>query len=58
MRSGVENAVCMDSVLVNGRGAVECLQREDIDSLVDYGIAPMLKTNGLKLTNKGYDMNT
>jgi hypothetical protein len=56
VRSGVENAVCMDSVLVNGRGAVECLQREDIDALVDYGIAPMLKTNGLKLTNKGYDI--
>jgi FtsP/CotA-like multicopper oxidase with cupredoxin domain len=56
MASGVENAVCMDSVLVNGKGAVECLERADIDALVDYGIAPMLKTNGLKLTDKGYDL--
>jgi FtsP/CotA-like multicopper oxidase with cupredoxin domain len=53
--SGVESAVCMDSVLVNGRGAVECLPREEMDALVDPGIVPLMKANNLRLTDKGYD---
>jgi FtsP/CotA-like multicopper oxidase with cupredoxin domain len=53
MASGIESAVCMDSLLVNGRGVVECLSREDIDAAVDPGILPLLTQNGLKLTNKG-----
>ncbi|OAL06326.1 Cupredoxin [Phaeosphaeriaceae sp. SRC1lsM3a] len=51
--SGVETAICMDSLLVNGRGAVECLTREQIDANVDPEVAPILKSAGLQLTNKG-----
>jgi FtsP/CotA-like multicopper oxidase with cupredoxin domain len=53
LASGIESAVCMDSLLVNGRGVVECLAREDIDASVDPGILPLLTENGLQLTNKG-----
>ncbi|KAH7348022.1 multicopper oxidase-domain-containing protein [Pyrenochaeta sp. MPI-SDFR-AT-0127] len=51
--SGLESAICMDSLLVNGKGAVNCWSREDIDALTNPGIAPLLKANGLQLTNKG-----
>jgi FtsP/CotA-like multicopper oxidase with cupredoxin domain len=53
LKIGVESAACMDSVLVNGRGAAECLSREDIDKFIHPGIAPMMKARGLKLTDKG-----
>jgi FtsP/CotA-like multicopper oxidase with cupredoxin domain len=53
--SGVESAACMDSILVNGRGAAECLSRTDIDKFMHPGIAPMMKSRGLQLTDKGYD---
>lgn len=52
--SGIESAICMDSLLVNGKGAVECWPREEIDANVDPSITPILKSNGLKLTDKGY----
>ena len=52
--SGFESAICMDSLLINGKGAVECWPREEINSFVDPGIAPLLDSNGLKLTDKGY----
>lgn len=53
LKTGVESAACMDSVLVNGRGAAECLSREDIDKFIHPGIAPLMKAEGLKLTDKG-----
>jgi hypothetical protein len=55
LASGVENAICMDSILVNGRGSVECLPRETIDAYPDPGIEHILQPNNLKLTDKGYD---
>jgi hypothetical protein len=51
--SGIETSVCMDSLLMNGKGAVECLPREDIDALVDPSLVPLLKSHGLRLTDKG-----
>jgi FtsP/CotA-like multicopper oxidase with cupredoxin domain len=53
LASGIESAVCMDSLLVNGKGVVECLPREDIDGFVDPGLVPLLKSHGLRLTDKG-----
>jgi FtsP/CotA-like multicopper oxidase with cupredoxin domain len=54
LASGIQSAVCMDSLLVNGRGAVECLPREQIDASLDSNIASLLQSYGLRLTNKGY----
>jgi FtsP/CotA-like multicopper oxidase with cupredoxin domain len=54
LKSGVESAACMDSVLVNGRGAAECLSREDIKKFMHPGIAPLMKARGMQLTDKGY----
>ncbi|KAF2830304.1 hypothetical protein CC86DRAFT_378617 [Ophiobolus disseminans] len=51
--SGLESAICMDSLLVNGKGAVSCWSREEIDASVDQAIMPLLKDNNLLLTNKG-----
>ena len=51
--SGLESAICMDSLLVNGKGAVSCWSREDIDRFTNPGIAPLLEQNGLEMTNKG-----
>jgi FtsP/CotA-like multicopper oxidase with cupredoxin domain len=54
LASGVETAICMDSVLVNGKGAVECLSRDVLDAFQDPAIAHIMKPNNLTLTNKGY----
>ncbi|KAH7082931.1 multicopper oxidase-domain-containing protein [Paraphoma chrysanthemicola] len=51
--SGLESAICMDSLLVNGKGAVSCLPREEIEEFVDEGIAPLLKASNLTYTAKG-----
>ncbi|KAF1845017.1 multicopper oxidase [Cucurbitaria berberidis CBS 394.84] len=53
LASGLESAICMDSLLVNGKGSVDCWSREEIDAFTNPGIAPLLKANGLKFTNKG-----
>jgi FtsP/CotA-like multicopper oxidase with cupredoxin domain len=52
--SGFESAICMDSLLINGKGAVDCWAQEDIDGSVDQSILPLMNRNGLKLTKKGY----
>jgi FtsP/CotA-like multicopper oxidase with cupredoxin domain len=54
LASGIESAICMDSLLVNGKGAVKCLSREEIDAFVDPSIAPILEANNLSYTKKGY----
>jgi hypothetical protein len=54
LASGVETAICMDSVLVNGKGAVECLSRDVLDAFQAPDIAHIMKPNNLSLTNKGY----
>jgi hypothetical protein len=53
LQSGVENAICMDSILVNGKGSVECLPRDTIDAYPDPGIEHIMQPHNLKLTNKG-----
>lgn len=52
--SGIDTQNCMDSVLVNGKGAVDCWPRSQIDEFVSPAVAPLLTTSGLKLTDKGY----
>lgn len=53
LASGLESAVCMDSLLVNGKGAVDCWTREEITQFTNPGIAPLLQQNNLQMTNKG-----
>jgi hypothetical protein len=54
LASGLESAVCMDSLLVNGKGSVDCWPREEIDQFTNPGIGPVLEQNGLEMTDKGY----
>jgi FtsP/CotA-like multicopper oxidase with cupredoxin domain len=51
--SGIDTAECMDSLLVNGKGRVDCWPRAEIDAFVNPAIAPLLQANGLQLTDKG-----
>lgn len=50
--SGLE-AICMDSLLLNGKGAVDCWSREEINAFTGPGIKPILQQANLTLTNKG-----
>jgi FtsP/CotA-like multicopper oxidase with cupredoxin domain len=43
----------MDSLLVNGKGAVNCWSREEIARFTNPGIAPVLTQGNLELTDKG-----
>lgn len=43
----------MDSILVNGKGAVDCWSRADITQFTSPGIAPVLTLGNLELTDKG-----
>lgn len=43
----------MDSLLVNGKGAVDCWSREEIDQFTSPGIAFVLTQANLRLTDKG-----
>lgn len=54
LASGIESAICMDSLLVNGKGSVDCWSRKDIDAFTRPDIVPLLQANGLQLTDKGY----
>lgn len=51
--SNVQSAACMDSLLVNGKGAVNCWSRQEITASVNQDVAPILQANGLQLTDKG-----
>ncbi|KAF2626080.1 multicopper oxidase [Macroventuria anomochaeta] len=53
LASGLESAICMDSLLVNGKGAVDCWSREEITQFTNPGIAPVLTQGNLELTDKG-----
>ncbi|KAF1931350.1 multicopper oxidase [Didymella exigua CBS 183.55] len=53
LASGLESAICMDSLLVNGKGAVDCWSREEITKFTSPGIAPVLTLGGLEMTDKG-----
>ena len=54
LASGLESSICMDSLLVNGKGAVNCWSREEINQFTSPGIAPVLAQMNLELTDKGY----
>ncbi|KAJ4295274.1 hypothetical protein N0V90_007285 [Kalmusia sp. IMI 367209] len=51
--AGLESAVCVDSLLVNGKGAVDCWTREELNKYTSPGIAPLLQQNNLSMTDKG-----
>ncbi|KAL1594827.1 hypothetical protein SLS59_008640 [Nothophoma quercina] len=53
LASGLESAICMDSLLVNGKGAVDCWSRQEINQFTSPGIAPVLMQSNLELTDKG-----
>jgi hypothetical protein len=51
--SGIESSICMDSILTNGKGAVNCWSREDITKFTSPAFAPLLAQLNLTMTNKG-----
>ncbi|KAF1935929.1 hypothetical protein EJ02DRAFT_427971 [Clathrospora elynae] len=51
--SGFASSVCMDSLLVNGKGAVDCWSRKDIDALTSPDVVELFSVNGLQMTDKG-----
>ena len=51
--SGIESAICIDALLVNGKGAVNCWSREELTEYTSPAIAPLLEGAGLKMTDKG-----
>jgi FtsP/CotA-like multicopper oxidase with cupredoxin domain len=53
LASGLESAVCMDSLLINGKGAVDCWSREQLTRFTKPGIAPVLQRANLQMTDKG-----
>jgi FtsP/CotA-like multicopper oxidase with cupredoxin domain len=54
LASGLESASCMDSLLLNGKGAVDCWSRDEINKLTSPNLAPLLAQFNLQMTNKGY----
>ncbi|KAF2260557.1 hypothetical protein CC78DRAFT_584689 [Lojkania enalia] len=54
LATGLEAAICMDSLLINGKGAVNCWPREKINQYTSAVIAPILERNNLALTDKGW----
>jgi hypothetical protein len=50
MESGVDY-ICTDSVLINGMGQENCLPQDEINSLANPALGPLL--NGTTLTPKG-----
>ncbi|KAL1594398.1 hypothetical protein SLS60_010158 [Paraconiothyrium brasiliense] len=55
--AGLESAVCVDSILVNGKGAVDCWSREDLTKYTSPAIVPVLQQANLSMTDKGPDTN-
>jgi len=48
--SGIDY-ICVDSILINGKGQENCLSQDEINSLTNPALAPIL--NGTTLTPKG-----
>ncbi|KAF2689829.1 multicopper oxidase [Lentithecium fluviatile CBS 122367] len=53
LASGLESAICMDALLVNGKGAVDCWPREQITQFTNPGLVPLFQENNLQMTDKG-----
>ncbi|KAF2110621.1 multicopper oxidase-domain-containing protein [Lophiotrema nucula] len=51
--SGLETGVCVDSVILNGKGAVDCWPREDIDANTSPIVKPLLAQGNWTITDKG-----
>ncbi|KAJ4359831.1 uncharacterized protein N0V89_000387 [Didymosphaeria variabile] len=51
--AGLESAVCVDSLLVNGKGAVDCWSREELTKYTNPAVAPVLQQANLSMTDKG-----
>jgi hypothetical protein len=54
--AGFATAVCIDSLLVNGKGAVDCWSREEINALASPAVRPVFGAAGLQMTDKGYTL--
>ncbi|KAK7179955.1 multicopper oxidase [Paraphaeosphaeria sporulosa] len=53
LAAGLESAVCVDSLLVNGKGAVDCWPREDLTKYTSPALVPLLQQTNLSVTDKG-----
>ncbi|KAF3006914.1 hypothetical protein E8E13_011206 [Curvularia kusanoi] len=54
LASGIESAICMDSLLVNGKGAVDCWSRAELNQFTSPALVPVLAQAGnLELSDKG-----
>jgi FtsP/CotA-like multicopper oxidase with cupredoxin domain len=51
--SKVESSSCMDSVLVNGKGAVYCWKPDEIEYFTKPEVKPLLEENDMTMTDKG-----
>ncbi|KAF1965686.1 Cupredoxin [Bimuria novae-zelandiae CBS 107.79] len=51
--AGTESALCVDSLLVNGKGAVDCWSREDLTKYTSPAVASVLQHANLSITDKG-----
>lgn len=52
--SGIESSICMDSILVNGKGYNDCWPREEITKFTPAGFLPLLQQLDLEFSAKGY----
>jgi hypothetical protein len=52
-KSGFESMVCMDSVIFNGKGAVDCWPQEDLVKYTPPQFAPILQMTNMTMTPKG-----
>jgi len=53
LASGIESAICLDSLLINGKGSVNCWPQEQIDQFTNPSIVPVLEQLNLTFTAKG-----
>ncbi|KAH7135775.1 putative laccase TilA [Dendryphion nanum] len=53
VEANLETSICLDSIIVNGKGAVDCWSREHITQFTNPGIAPLLEQTKLRMTDKG-----
>jgi FtsP/CotA-like multicopper oxidase with cupredoxin domain len=51
--SGIESALCVDSILVNGKGAVDCWSQEDLTKYRPNSFKPLQDHPEMQMTAKG-----
>ena len=57
LAANFETAICMDSLLLNGKGAVDCWSRAEINKFTSPAVAPIFAANGIQMTDKGYALS-